>query len=113
MNGGFRIDRDPNTGVISIGPLQEGPSGTEVPINGFNANTLGWVHTHTETPYPSTTDKQIARGVAKPFVGTPLYGHKSISYVLKVPGVLTLYNGANPKDSKGHDRVINAPPCPK
>src|SRR5215471_3608604 len=22
---GFRIDRDPNTGVISIGPLQEGP----------------------------------------------------------------------------------------
>ena len=100
---GFRVDRDPTSGGLSTGPVEYGTSGTEVTIKGFNQNTVAVFHTHSNSEDPSSRDKNNARGEGPAFKGTPLYGHKSVHYVLKVGGRLTLYNGANPKDSKGRD----------
>ncbi len=108
---GFRVDRDSVTGKLSISEVVYGQSGTEVTLP-FNGNTVAWFHTHPNTPDPSSFDRKNARGESDPFKGTPLYGHKSVSYVTKVPGSLRLYNGANPTDAKGKDRVIDAPTCP-
>ena len=110
---GFRVNRDPNTGDLSPGPIDYGQSGTEVTVKGITQNTVAMFHTHSGSPDPSFRDKQNARGEGPAFKGTPLYGHKSVQYVQKVGGRLTLYNGANPKDAKGRDRVIDDPPCPQ
>jgi hypothetical protein len=98
---------------LSLGPVEYGQSGEEVKIKGINANTVGWIHTHFNGVNPSGRDRDISRGVDDAFKNSPLKGHTMISYVKKMPtGGITLYNGANPKDSKGHDRMIAAAACP-
>ena len=80
--------------------MQSSGSGTEVLVKGISANTVAVFHTHSRDSSPSRVDKENARGEGPAFKNTPLSGHKSVHYVQKVPGGLTLYNGAKPKDAK-------------
>jgi RHS repeat-associated protein len=109
---GFRVDKI--GGRLYASEIYSSGSATHV-SHLINPNTVSVFHSHpvAQGNRPSGKDRELAQGLGAkdPKTRKDVPGYKHIVYTTDARR-MTLFNGNNPKDANGKDRILDAPKCP-
>jgi RHS repeat-associated protein len=109
---GFTVEKV--NGQLKVSSLFTSKDGFHVTYK-ITSNLIAFFHSHPSGhgASPSVKDRNNAQGIVKdPQTGNPVNATKHIVYTFS-DGMMTLFNGNNPTDARGKDRIVGPAKCPK